>query len=148
MEHFKSKFARPELLEIWTKIEIYYLRAIFPLLPLPQAFVDVFFHLPNGAGWDTQTDVCLHCCHLSELPGWMLSICRNLVPSVQPSPADSLQRSCEKRWDRITESSARSSSLTCSFCCWSSPPPAVAAEPSPQHLLGYCDSSQPASHFP
>lgn len=96
-QHFKSELTGLEMLENSEKTEFFHLKPIFTLHPFVLWFVAVPSPLPSRAGWDAQARVCLHCRHLSELPGWMLSICRDLPPSVQPSPADSLQRSCQNQ---------------------------------------------------
>lgn len=103
------------------------------IFPHPRWCLEMFpLGLLHKARWDAQPHICLHRYHLSALLGWVLSICGNLIPSVQPPPADSQWRSCKKRWNKITASSTPSSPLGCSFSCWSSPSPAVAAAEPPQ----------------
>lgn len=95
--HLKSKLTWLETLENLAKTELCHLKTTFALHPFLPWFVAVPSPPLSRAGWDAQARVCLHCCRLSELPGWELSICRNLPPSVQPAPADSLQRSCKNQ---------------------------------------------------
>lgn len=62
--------------------------------------VDMSSPPPNQAVWDAQTHVCLHCHRLTQLPEGMLSICRNLIPSVQPSSADRLAK---ELWEMLKQ---------------------------------------------
>lgn len=95
--HFKSRLTWLEMLENLAKTELCHLKTTFALHPFLLWSIALPSPPPSRAGWDAQAHACLHCCHLSELPGWVLSICRALPPSVQPAPAGMLQGSCENQ---------------------------------------------------
>lgn len=141
--YFKSKLTWLEMIENLAKTELCYLKTTFALHLFLLWFVALPSPPPSRAGWDDQARVYLHCCCLSEYQDecWAyaepsLHLCSQLQQAVCRGAVRI----------RITESSAHSSSLPCSFCCWSSVTPGSDSRASLQHPLGSCDSSQPVSH--
>lgn len=88
-QRFKSKLTRLEILENLEKTELCHLKTNF--LPFTHCCVVCSRAFPTSpadlGGMPRPVFV----------PGWVLSICRNLPPSVQPAPADSLHRSCDNQ---------------------------------------------------